>query len=58
MTQANTHYAAAYAALKSGDLTTYASEMVQVGKLLQQLQTLTGTAQPKGTPSPSPTASP
>jgi uncharacterized membrane protein (UPF0182 family) len=56
VTQANLHYAAAYAALKSGDLTTYASEMVQVGKLLQQLQTLTATA--KTTPSPSPRASP
>jgi uncharacterized membrane protein (UPF0182 family) len=55
VTQANLHYAAAYAALKSGDLTTYASEMVQVGKLLQQLQSLTATA--KATPSPSPRAS-
>jgi uncharacterized membrane protein (UPF0182 family) len=58
VTQANTHYAAAYAALKAGDLTTYASEMVQVGKVLQQLQTITGNAKAKGTPSPSPTASP
>jgi uncharacterized protein len=58
VTQANTHYAAAYAALKSGDLTTYASEMLQVGKLLQQLQTLTGTVLPKGTPTPNPTPSP
>jgi uncharacterized protein len=57
VTQANVHYAAAYAALKSGDLTTYASEMVTVGKLLDQLKTLTTTAQPKGTPSPSPRAS-
>jgi uncharacterized membrane protein (UPF0182 family) len=58
VTQTNAHYAAAYAALKAGDLTTYASEMVQVGKLLQQLQTLTGTTLPKSTPSPSPKASP
>jgi uncharacterized membrane protein (UPF0182 family) len=58
VTQANTHYALAYSALKSGDLTTYASEMVQVGKLLQQLQALTGSAPSKSTPSPSPGASP
>jgi len=58
VTQANLHYAAAYAALKSGDLTTYASEMVQVGKVLQQLQALTASAQPKSSPSPSPKASP
>ncbi len=56
VTQANLHYAAAYAALKSGDLTTYASEMVQVGNVLKQLQTLTATA--KATPSPSPRGSP
>jgi hypothetical protein len=59
VTQANLHYAAAYTALKSGDLSTYASEMAQVGKLLNQLKTLTaGTLPPKGTPSPTPTASP
>jgi uncharacterized membrane protein (UPF0182 family) len=58
VTQANAEYALAYAALKSGDLTTYASDMVQVGKLLQQLQTLTGTSQSKTTPSPNPGASP
>ncbi len=58
ITQANTHYAAAYAALKSGDLTTYASEMVQVGKVLQQLKDLTASAVPKGTPSPTPKVSP
>jgi uncharacterized membrane protein (UPF0182 family) len=58
VTQANLHYAAAYAALKSGDLTTYASEMVTVGKLLDQLKTLTTSAQPKGTPTPSPRSSP
>ncbi|MDQ6876523.1 MAG: UPF0182 family protein, partial [Candidatus Dormibacteraeota bacterium] len=58
VTQANAHYAAAYAALRSGDLTTYASEMLQVGKVLQQLQALTGTALPKGTPGPTPTPTP
>jgi uncharacterized protein len=58
VTQANAHYVAAYAALRSGDLTTYASEMVQVGNLLQQLQTLTGTAKAKVTPSPTPKTSP
>ncbi len=58
VTQANTHYAAAYAALKAGDLTTFASEMTQVGKILQQLQTLTGSTQAATTPSPTPKASP
>jgi uncharacterized membrane protein (UPF0182 family) len=58
VTQANAHYAAAYAALKSGDLTTYASEMVQVGNILQQLQALTGTTQPKTSPTPTPRVSP
>jgi len=57
VTQANLHYTKAYAALKSGDLTTYASEMVQVGKLLQELKTLTASAQPTGTPTPTPKAS-
>ena len=56
VTQANLHYAAAYTALKSGDLSTYASEMAQVGKLLNQLKTLTAGA--KVTPSPTPTSSP
>jgi uncharacterized membrane protein (UPF0182 family) len=54
--QANVHYAAAYAALNSGDLTTSASEMVQVGKLLDQLKTLTAGA--KATPNPNPKTSP
>ena len=56
VTQANLHYSAAYTALKSGDLSTYASEMAQVGKLLNQLKTLTAGA--KVTPSPTPTSSP
>jgi uncharacterized membrane protein (UPF0182 family) len=56
VTQANAHYAAAYAALKAGDLATFASEMAQVGTILQQLQQLTGTAAlPATTASPSPT---
>jgi uncharacterized membrane protein (UPF0182 family) len=61
VTQANQHYTAAYAALKAGDLTTFANEMATVGKLLAQLQQLTGTTpssptssspSPKATPSP------
>jgi uncharacterized protein len=57
ITQANLHYTAAYTALKAGDLTTFASEMAQVGQILQQLQTLTGGT--STTPSsPSPSASP
>jgi uncharacterized protein len=55
VTQANQHYAAAYAALKAGDLTTFANEMAIVGQLLQQLQQLTGTVTTTTTPSPSPT---
>jgi uncharacterized membrane protein (UPF0182 family) len=51
--QANLHYKAAYAALKIGDFTTFASEMTQVGQILDQLQTLTG-----GTTGTSPSASP
>jgi hypothetical protein len=54
---ANLHYNAAYAALKIGDFTTYASEMQQVGQILQQLQTLTGgSTGTKPSPSPSPGA--
>ena len=40
--QANQHYNAAYDALKRGDLTTYASEMTQVGIILKQLQAIIG----------------
>ena len=54
ITQANLHYTKAYAALKSGDLTTYASEMVQVGKILDQLATLTASAKVSPTPTPAP----
>ena len=58
VTQANQHYAAAYAALKIGDFTTFANEMTKVGQILQQLQTITGTTPTPGgaTPSPSPGA--
>jgi uncharacterized membrane protein (UPF0182 family) len=60
VTQANQHYAAAYAALKAGDLSTFANEMAQVGKILAELQQLTGTtavATTNPSPSPSPRAS-
>ena len=52
--QANQHYNAAYDALKRGDLTTYASEMTQVGAILKQLQALTGGSNAPATASPSP----
>jgi uncharacterized membrane protein (UPF0182 family) len=55
--QANQHYAAAYAALKRGDLTTFSTEMQKVGQILAQLQQLTGASTPTN-PSPSPSASP
>ena len=58
VTQANRHYAAAYAALRAGDLTTFASEMAQVGKLLQQLQSLTGTTPSPTGASPTPKTTP
>jgi uncharacterized membrane protein (UPF0182 family) len=51
--QALQHYNAAQAALKQGDLATYASEIDQVGRLLQQVDALQ-----KGAPVPSPSASP
>jgi uncharacterized membrane protein (UPF0182 family) len=57
VTQANMHYQAAYAALKVGDLTTYANEMKQVGTLLQQLQSIVGSST-KPTPSAGASASP
>jgi uncharacterized membrane protein (UPF0182 family) len=55
--QANQHYAAAYAALKAGDLTTFANEMAIVGQLLQQLQQITGTVPTTTSPSPTPRTS-
>jgi uncharacterized membrane protein (UPF0182 family) len=57
VTQANQHYTAAYAALKAGDLTTFASEMQADGQLLKQLQALTGTSPVSASPSPSSKAS-
>ncbi len=68
VTQANALYAAAYTALKAGDLATFASDLAQLGVLLQQLQQLTGTAlsatgatptpTPGGTPAASPSSTP
>ncbi len=58
ITQANQHYRAAYAALATGDFTTFASEMKVVGQLLQQLQALTGASTSQSTASPTPSASP
>ncbi|HEV2139564.1 MAG TPA: hypothetical protein VGT01_00100, partial [Candidatus Dormibacteraeota bacterium] len=60
----NVHYAAAYNDLKNGDFAGFASEMQQVGQILQQLQKLTGTSATAGaraSPTPgraSPTATP
>src|ERR1700730_14596336 len=51
--QALQHYNAAQAALKQGDLAAYASEISQVGQLLQQVDALQ-----RGAPAPSPSASP
>jgi uncharacterized membrane protein (UPF0182 family) len=59
--QANAHYKAAYAALANGDLATFANEMAQVGKILAELQALTGGTtgtSPSPSPSPSPGAGP
>jgi len=58
--QANQDYTSAVAALKTGDLATYASEMTTVGQILQQIQALTGSTpstSPSPTASPTPTAS-
>jgi uncharacterized protein len=54
ISQANQHYAAAYDALKRGDLTTFSTEMATVGKVLDQLKTLTGGVAPSPSPSPGP----
>ncbi|HEV2141758.1 MAG TPA: UPF0182 family protein, partial [Candidatus Dormibacteraeota bacterium] len=57
--QANEHYKAAYAALARSDFTTFASEIQQVGQILQQLQTITGApSTAPATASPTPKASP
>ncbi len=56
VTQANLHYNAAYTDLKNGDFAGFQTEMAAVGKILQQLQQLTGTTPAKGaaaSPSPS-----
>jgi len=60
ITQANQHYQNAQAKLKAGDLAGYATEIQQVGALLQQMQTAgcsggTTPASPRPSPSPSPT---
>jgi len=59
ITQANQHYQNAQDKLKAQDLAGYASEIQQVGALLQQMQTAgcsggTPTASPRPSPSPSP----
>jgi uncharacterized membrane protein (UPF0182 family) len=54
--QANEHYARGQDYLKKGDLAGYASEMQQVGQILEQLSRLTGT-QPSASPKPTPTPS-
>jgi len=56
--QANLHYSAAYTALKAGDLSKFATEMAEVGKILKQLQTLTGATPPPAGATPSPSGSP
>jgi uncharacterized membrane protein (UPF0182 family) len=60
--QALQHYNAAQAALKQGDLAAYASEIDQVGRILQQVDALqkgapTPTASPRASPSTTPRAS-
>jgi uncharacterized membrane protein (UPF0182 family) len=59
--QALQHYNAAQAALRNGDLATYAKEMDQVAQILQQIVAATGgttTPSPPPGASPSPRASP
>jgi uncharacterized membrane protein (UPF0182 family) len=59
--QANDHYTRAYNALGKGDFATFGTEMQAVGKILQQLQDITGSSSTPTTgasPSPSPKASP
>jgi uncharacterized membrane protein (UPF0182 family) len=59
ITQANQHYLAAQDRLKAGDLAGYASEIQQVGSLLQQMQASgCSSGSPPGSPRPSPPASP
>jgi uncharacterized membrane protein (UPF0182 family) len=59
VTQANQHYLAAQDKLKAGDFAGYASEIQQVGTLLQQMQasgcsSSATPASPRPSPSPSP----
>jgi uncharacterized membrane protein (UPF0182 family) len=58
VTQTNANYKAAYVALAKGDFTTFATEMQAVGRLLDQLQAITGTSSAPVSASPSPKASP
>src|SRR3989442_2588701 len=62
VTQANVHYTAAYNDLKNGDFAGFASEMKQVGDILQQMQKLTcgsTSARTRATPAPGrPTTAP
>jgi uncharacterized membrane protein (UPF0182 family) len=58
VTLANQDYAAAYTALKAGDLTTFANDMKTVGALLKQIQALTGTPATGASPTPGASASP
>ena len=58
VTQINQHYKAAYAALAKGDFATFGSEMQTVGRLLEQLQAITGTSSAPVSASPTPRASP
>jgi uncharacterized membrane protein (UPF0182 family) len=59
ITQANQHYLAAQDRLKAGDLAGYASEIQQVGSLLQQMQASgCSSGSPPASPRPSPPASP
>ena len=54
ISQANQQYANAQAALKQGDLATYANDMQQVGSLLQQAASLANGSGASTSPSPKP----
>lgn len=56
--QANQHYQKALQDLSNRDLAGYASEIQQVGAILQQLQAAQSAGGPVAGPSPSPSASP
>ena len=53
---ANAHFEAAQAAQRAGDWATYGQEQEALGRVLQQLQLLTGAVVPE--PTPEPTAEP